>query len=347
MKVIDNRLKVFHGLVNYGTQSGLVAKELRKQGHDAISVTFHDKFKRQTDVELKHGGNAVQKILRHSWNVLFKIKCFFKYDIFHFYYGNTLLSKQIDLPYYRLFGKKVVMEYLGGDIQNYATVVERYNFGQEHRFYHQAEKHDLKVSKRYHDEKKYIDLELVCSPCYSEYIENSYNVLNLGIDLRKFDFSPLTIEEKIKILHAPTDIVFKGSKIIEDAVNQLIEEGFPIEYHRATNVTHDELMQLYKNCTLFIDQISIGWYGTAAIEAMAIGRPTFAFVDEIYFKYINYGSQIPIVNITKENCYDVLKHYVINKNELMSLSTSSRRYVENIHDIKTITNNLIDYYNKL
>ena len=50
-------LRVFHGLVNYGTQAGLFARALREAGVEAISVAFPDPFKRHIDVELLHGGD--------------------------------------------------------------------------------------------------------------------------------------------------------------------------------------------------------------------------------------------------------------------------------------------------
>ncbi len=104
--------KIFYGLVNYGTQSGLFARELRRLGYDAISVTYPDSFKRVTDIEFKHGGNILQKLVRHSSNYLFRIKCFFEYDVFHFYYGTSLMPYQFDLPFYKLFGKKCKYAFL-------------------------------------------------------------------------------------------------------------------------------------------------------------------------------------------------------------------------------------------
>lgn len=74
------RLKVFHGLVNYGTQAGLFAQELRKLGIEAISVSFPDPYKRLIDVELLTGGNLFQKIIKHSWNWIRRFYWFFKFN---------------------------------------------------------------------------------------------------------------------------------------------------------------------------------------------------------------------------------------------------------------------------
>ena len=83
----QKKLKVFLGLVNYGTQAGLLAKGLRNLGVEAYSVSAPDLFKRLIDFELLHGGTLLQKITKHTKNYFLKIKWFFKYNVFHFYYG--------------------------------------------------------------------------------------------------------------------------------------------------------------------------------------------------------------------------------------------------------------------
>ena len=76
------KLKVFHGLVNYGTQAGILAKGLREHGIDAISVAVGDKYQRMIDVELKEGGNFFQKWKNRFVNWSKGGYYFFKYNIY-------------------------------------------------------------------------------------------------------------------------------------------------------------------------------------------------------------------------------------------------------------------------
>ena len=133
------RLHVFHGLVNYGTQAGLFAQGLRAQGIDALSVSVSDRFKRKIDIELIYDGdNIFENIIKHTWNRIKRYYWFFRYNTFHFYFGATLFSNQSDLPFYRFFGKKVLMEYLGYDVQLYKYSVEKYEVTNL-RYYHSHE----------------------------------------------------------------------------------------------------------------------------------------------------------------------------------------------------------------
>jgi glycosyltransferase involved in cell wall biosynthesis len=343
------KLKVFHGLVNYGTQSGLFARELRKMGYDAISVTYPDAFKRITDIELKHGGNFIQKVIKHTWNYLFRIKCFFKYDIFHFYYGTTLLPRQLDLPFYKFFGKKVVMEYLGYDVQLYEYSIKKYEITNV-MFYktpEESKKSDKKKLARLRSESKYLDKQLVCAPYLSEFVPGS-EVLPLAIDLSDYKYSPKSNPtEDIVIMHAPTSRGNKGSLFIINAIDKLINEGYPVKMLLVENVTHNELKKKYIECDIFVDQILGGWYGTASIEAMAIGRPTVCFIRESYFKYIDYGKAIPIINANPLTIYEVLRFLIDNKHLLIEIGKKSRQFVEDIHDSRNVTNRLVEIYNSL
>ncbi len=344
--------KVFHGLVNYGTQSGIFANKLRENNIYAQSVTFQDPFKRQTDIVLKGSDNFITKIYFYVLNLIIKINCFFKFDIFHFYYGKTLLPNQIDLYFYKLLGKKVIMEYLGNDIQLYGVSKEKYKFTNVTHMMTEDEGliADQNILKRFSHEKKYIDKTYVCAPLYSEFAENS-EVIPLAIDINQFNYTPLPplVDNTIKIMHAPTHRGFKGTSFIIEAIEKLKLEGFQIELDLVEGVTHQELINRYKNCHLFIDQILGGWYGTATIEAMAIGRPTMVFLREEYFDYINWGKEIPIINVNPDTFYNGLKQLLINNpfEQLNVLGVKSRNFIETFHDADLVTQKLIKDYQKL
>lgn len=342
--------RIFHGLVNYGTQSGTFANELRRLGYDAVSVTMPDSFNRLTDIRLKHGGNLLQKIVRHSSNYFLRVKFFFSHDIFHFYFGTTLLPKQLDLPLYRVFGKKVIMEYLGSDIQSYKKSVEQYKWTNlKYKLsLEEGLAHDKTITSRYIFESKYCDKQLVCAPCYSEFATNA-EILPLAIDLS--NVPPVvfpSFDGTFRIMHAPTHRGFKGSQFIIAAVQQLIKEGYPIEFDLVENVSHSALLGRYAACHLFIDQIVAGWYGTASIEAMAVGRPVVVFVRPTYLSYVEFGKKLPTISADPDNIYQMLKDTLDGGiDSLHKRGERSRTFVEEVHDVKKVTRHLLDIYRGL
>ncbi len=345
----DKDLKVFHGLVNYGSQAGLFAKTLRANGIEALSVSVKDKYKRFVDIEINEGITDVNSFFNYFFNFFRKIYWFTHYNTFHFYFGSTLFPWQIDLPFYKFFGKKVVMEYLGYDVQLYEFSIHKYEITNV-RFYkdhNSSIKFDTLKLKRLGFETKYIVKQFVCAPYISEFVPSSA-VLPLGIDLKEYQYSPKEIEDnKIVILHAPTSRDNKGTSYILNAIELLITEGYNIELELVENLSHADLKLKYASCDLMIDQILAGWYGTASIEAMAIGRPVICFLRESYFEFINYGDDIPIINADPNNIYAVLKRILDKKEILPDLGKKSRAFVENVHDINVICKNLINFYKEL
>lgn len=329
-------MKVFHGLVNYGTQAGFLAKGLKDNGIEAISVVHYDKSKRIVDIELNYSSS---KLIRYYQEVFNFIRFFRKYNIFHFYYGKSILPFNLDLPFYRLFKKKVIMEYLGHDI-DFCLGLNGYN--------HRGEKFSrLKKIKQIYSQSKMVDKQIVCAPYYYQFVDNSV-VLPLAIDINHYKFSPLNLnQDYLKIMHCPTHRIYKKSDIIEDAIYKLIDEGYKIKYKCITNVTHDKLIEEYLSSDIIIDQLN-SWYGTVSIEAMALGRPVVCGYHKhlTFYEYEKFGN-LPIINADIYNVYNVLKDILEGKYNLEEISIKSRKFVENVHSLNVVTNQLIDIYKNL
>jgi hypothetical protein len=77
---------------------------------------------------------------------------------------------------------------------------------------------------------------------------------------------------------------------------------------------------------------------------MAIGRPTVCIYDPVFFEYIDYGEQIPIVNANPDTIYEVLKTLLSHRESWVEISSKSRLFVEDIHDLHKNAEKLIAVY---
>ncbi len=341
--------KIFHGLVNYGTQASVLSDYLNEQGLYSKSASYRDKFSRNTNYELNNSNYPILKQFFVFFNQIRKLYWFFKFDIFHFYFGTTLFFNQLDLPFYSFFGKKVIMHYLGYDVQLYGFSISKYQITNVAYYKDKIESLKLDSAKlsRLNFEKKYVDYQIVCAPYISEFVPEA-TILPLAINLKRIDFSkPIINNGKLVFLHAPTSRGNKGTNFIIEAFEKLISEGFDIELKVVENSSHENLLNMYKHCDVFIDQLLGGWYGTASIESMSVGRATICFIRESYFEYINYGNDLPIINADINNIHDVIKQIYFDRQSIVDIGVKSRSFVEKIHSLNSVGVDLFKIYQSL
>lgn len=342
------KLNVFHGLVNYGTQAGLFAAEMRKQGVHSFSVTLPDPYKRIIDYEIKRPPRKCLKKIYAIYNYLLRIKWFCAFNVFHFYFGTSLLPEHKDLRFYRLFKKKVVFHYLGKDVKLYKESLERYEITNMAYSCGTAELaliKDDEIRARLAVETKHADLQIVCNPIYSEFVPGS-TLIPLAIDLEDYPFSEMRIGSRIQIMHAPTSRANKGTEFIVAAIDRLESEGYEIDFKLCEGLSHKQLKKEYTACDICIDQV-LGGYGTVAIEAMAIGRPVISYLRDIHFNESTFPGGIPIIVANRDDIYDVLKKTIDNKEKLPDIGRAGRHFVETQHDVKVLAKRLIELYRRL
>ncbi len=331
--------RIFHGLANYGTQAGLFAQGLRDAGYDAISVTYSDSYQRQIDIDISRDITSKNPIIRRMKRLNYLLHLFFNYDIFHFYFGETLLPFNLDAPFYHLFGKKIVMEYLGTDVDLW--------LGLDGVDWVGRPVNRVKLVKRVIRQSKQFDKQMVCSPHYHEFVDNSI-ILPLALDLTSYTYHPHQYKDgdELVIMHCPSNRKAKKSDYIEAALKKLKDEGYRFKYKCVTGVSHAQLKEEYISSDIVIDQLN-PWYGTVAVEAMALGRPVVAGYRPHLCHYDSRFENMPVINADIYNIYNVLKDILDGKYDLNEISKKSREFAIRTHDLKSVTQQLINIYDKL
>ena len=345
METSNSMKKVFLGFYNWGTQAGLHSQMLRKQGFDAKSLVFSDRYDRIADdtISVPRGrvAHAIFKLIFGVWLFLLN----FKKDVFIFYGGASFLPRGLDLVLFRLFGKTTIFYYMGNDVQGYEVSIRKYKYTNMKYYFTSHKKglrYDKRILNRLSTHSKYASHQIVCAPCYSEFVHGS-TLLPLVINVDDYDAADSTTDSLITILHAPTDRLAKGTCYFETAVNRLIDEGYPIRKIIAEGLSHSDLKEAYKSCDIFVDQLITGWYGTASIEAMAFGKPVVCFLRESYREYCDYYDAIPIINADPETIYSILEDLICSPAKLKDAALASRSFVEEYHSQSYVVPRLKKY----
>ena len=97
-------MKVLHAPENIAGQASIIAKAQGALGVESDVLVFgQNVFDYKCDINLNLNTKPI--IIKVPILMINFIKCLFKYDVFHFHFGASLLPYNIDLPILKIFRK--------------------------------------------------------------------------------------------------------------------------------------------------------------------------------------------------------------------------------------------------
>ncbi|NKQ38611.1 MAG: glycosyltransferase [Methanosarcinales archaeon] len=307
-------MKILHAPEIIAGQSTLISRAQRDLGLKSDVLVFNEHpFNYKYDICLNISKKSPIIKIISSLGINF-VKCLFKYDVFHFHFRNSLLPYNIDLPILKLLGKKIIMHYHGSDIRGKSEGVMV---------------------------KKFADIVFVSTPDLLKYVPNSTWIPNL-IDLDELNYIGIENDvDTIKIIHAPTNRLKKGTEYVIKAIEKLKKEGYKINLILLENIPNNKVIDYYRKADIVIDQLLIGWYGVFSIECMALGKPVCVYIQEDLESYMPSN---PVMNTSPKNIIENLKILIEDAKLRKELGEKGRKYVEEVHDSKKIAKQLIELY---
>ena len=285
---------------------------LRRDGVDArLVVTDRGRLHPEADWSLDRRGMLPHRLLT-QFTALARLLP--RTDIFHFYFGLTLVPKSLQFPILHATGKKSVFHYLGSDIRGKTPA-------------------ELAYGKR-------ADAEIVGSYAALRWVPTAH-VVPPGLDLRQFVPRPPGESRRPLVVHAPSNRDKKGTQYVIDACARL-----PVDLEIVEGVPHHEAWRRYASADIVVDQLNAGWHGVFAIEAMALGKPVVAYLDPeaVERSAQAFGVRVPIIPTTKETLTEALRPLVASPALRREIGEEGREYVEQVHDIDRIADRLLEIY---
>jgi hypothetical protein len=281
---------------------------LRRRGVDAKLVVFNRyRLHPEADESLERRGGFVRRQVT-QWRALLRLLP--HTDVFHFYFGLTLVPRSLQFPILRALRRKSVMHYLGSDIRGKSPA-------------------ELAFGKK-------AGAEIVGSYDALRWVPEA-EFVPPGIDVASIEPTPPSDSARPMILHAPSSRRRKGT---DDVIAALVlVEGLP----------HTEAFERYREADLVVDQLNAGWYGLFAIECMALGKPVVSFLhdDAVRRSEDALGTRVPIVRATKDDLRARLEPLLASAAERRRIGLESRAYVERVHDLERVADRLLALYSRL
>ena len=305
-------LRVTHCPVNVAGIPWENVQALRRRGVDARLVVFNRaKLHPEADWSLERRGPLPRRLATQA---AAQLRLLPRTDVFHFYFGLTLVPKSVQFPLLRLARKKSVFHYLGSDIRG-KTLAE------------------LAYGKR-------ADAEIVGSYDALRWVPGAH-VVPPGLDLRQFTPRPPGDSARPLVVHAPSNREKKGTHHVIEACEQL-----DVELDIVEGVQHEAARERYARADIVVDQLLAGWHGVFALEAMALGKPVVTHLkpDVVEQSAAGFGIRVPIVPATQETLADALRPLIESPALRREIGAAGRAYVEQVHDIDRVTDRLLDIY---
>jgi hypothetical protein len=308
-------LRVTHCPVNVAGIPWANVEALRKKGVDARLVVFNRaKLHPEADWSLDRRGPLPVRLATQAAAFARLVP---RTDVFHFYFGLTLLPRSVQLALLRALGKKSVMHWLGSDIRGKSPG-------------------ELAWGRRF-------GAQIVGSYDAIRWVPEAH-VVPPGLDVRAYEARPPSDSPRPLVVHAPSNRAKKGTARVIEACAQL-----PVDLDIVERDPHDEARERYARADIVVDQLNAGWHGVFALEAMALGKPVVAHLkpDVVERSAEAFGVRVPIVPATAETLVAALRTLVDDPARRRELGAAGRAYVEDVHDPERVADRLLDIYRSL
>jgi glycosyl transferase family 1 len=306
--------RVLHLPVNLAGTGWAHVNALRRKGVDARLLVFWPQKWRpdEYDINLDLPRQGFLRQQAVQWRALARYLP--QTDLFHFYFGKTLVPKSLNMPILRAARKKSVMHFLGDDIRGKSP-------------------EELEYRKKF-------DACIVGSYAATRWVPDA-TVVPPGLDLGDYEPVPAVERERPLVVHAPSDLEKKGTRHVIAACGQL-----PVDLDVVHGVPHDEAVERFKRADIVVDQMHYLWHGVFAIESMAYGKPVVTRLDPVAVQQTEeaFGLKVPIVSATKDDLVEKLRPLVDSFELRKRLGEEGRAYAERVHDLDKVADRFIEIY---
>lgn len=331
-------------------QMGLLARGLRNARYHATSATFTDPprgYLTDLDMGLPTGPSWRSRSRRLLSMCTFFAFAASNFDVFHFFFGTSLLPANADFPLLKAWKRKIIMHFRGSDIRNPDYLKYMASLTREKQAGLKPPISTARQRKKIRRARRYCDRILVSTPDLLGIIPEA-TVIPQAIDLKTWKRveSPVRKNRTICIVHAATNRFLSGTALIENAVKELEEGGLKqITLYVVENVPYSEVREIYSKADIAIGKLTLGWYGNFAIEMMALGKPVICNISAENRKYLS--EDCPIVSANPAELEGKLRMLIENVHLRRRLGQQGPEYVRAHHSVPVVVRRLMEIYDAL
>ena len=350
-------MKVLHLPCNMASQISVTVRALRRIGVEARGLALNSAPTQASEAVENHAMITSQRLSARAairtvswWGAL--LGAIRWADVIHWHFSTRALPLDLDLRYICALRKARIIEFWGNDVR-IPEVASRDNpyvaamYQQHPELARGAAERSRRTQARFalHGFQclvpdpalsKYVHPDIFPSPYFTR-----QRVLLSNFQPR----CPHPHKTRPLLVHCPSDTRNKGTAAVLGAISQLQKEGLHFDFRLIHNVPHAQALSIVHGCDLMLDQFVLGAYGLAALEAMAMGKPTLCYIEPRAVS--DYPRDLPIVNTTQDDLLQALRTLLRDGPRRHEIGRRSRAYVEKYHDAVKLARGLVAIYEEL
>ena len=241
----------------------------------------------------------------------------------HFWYmWNTgfLLNRDYEFKFLKAKNKKIICMFLGSDIRSPKLIKEMINRLNIDHFieYIGTDNYvcEKKLKKIAYSADRYADIIISAKYDHLSYIKGKQYFFPYIYNEEKFCKNKKKFEnlKKIKILHAPSNPIIKGTPLVRAAIKKLEIEGYDFEYIELQNIPNETVLEHLKSSHIVLNQFYAFVPGVFGIESMANNCAVLMSADSTIETGLPHDSEDAWMITRYWEVYDSLK-YLLNHPE--------------------------------
>ncbi|MCX6150164.1 MAG: hypothetical protein NTX22_06550 [Ignavibacteriales bacterium] len=239
------------------------------------------------------------------------------FDIIHYDAGLDFYRDSSQAKKWKNEGKKIVCCYFGSDLRTRGIIKEL------------DEISDLNITSEFDHLALKKDLQYLFYPYDSSELPKKKNGQN----------------DKIRIIHTPTNRKYKGTELIISVIEKINKEK-KIEFILLENTPRSIVLEEKSKSDICIDQVggTMGGtgYGKAGLESLAMGIPTITNMTVEYQKWLPENPFVVANNA--DELYLKLNELIADINFRNEFGEKGKLWVQNYHNFESVNRKLYQLY---
>jgi len=268
-------------------------------------------------------------------------------DIIHFNYGSSLFNPAwrkhflLELPFYAKHTPKV-MTFQGSDIRMTYAPVMLESRERERSLGHKVPNNTTGgiisenevTRKRALSNKidKHMDRLFALNPDLLTGLPDRAEFLPYPHVLQATSLQRIRKKEApLKIVHMATNRVLKGTGLIEHQLGEL-SKTYNIAARIIVKQPHEVAAAALEWADILIDQVCLGWYGSQAVEALALSKPVLCYLDPAHREKFLPSGNIGFIEADHHGIPEALSAFCENPALLEKYGQAGRAFVKDFHE---------------